>query len=32
MEFRELSGEEWGLIKPLPSPKVKTGKSMIDAF
>jgi transposase len=30
MEFRELSDEEWELIKPLLPPKAKTGRPKAD--
>jgi len=30
MEFRELSDEEWELIKPLLPPKAKTGRPRAD--
>jgi len=30
MEFRELSDEEWGIIKPLLPPKASVGRPRID--
>ncbi|MEM2405737.1 MAG: transposase [Candidatus Methanomethylicia archaeon] len=30
MEFRELSDEEWELIRPLLPPKAKTGRPRIN--